>query len=385
MGDSLSSRERMLAALECREPDHVPCCFSAFEILRGRSADQREFVERQLGMGLDAAVVVSTPSPRTDPRVRVRQWREDAGAGQYPVLHKEYDTPGGVLHTAVRETEDWPWGSHIPLFDDFAISRATKHLVAADDSLDALRYLLGPPDDEDLARLKDECAAAKELAAEHGLLTVAYYGMVGDVACWLAGIEPLIILTADSPHFVHRLVGIIEPWNNSVMDAVLEQGVDLFVRRAWYESADVWAPAAYRGFILPGLRRDVERAHRAGAKFGYLMSCSSLPLVDMIIGAGVDVLLGVDPAQDRTMDLAELKRKAAGRLCLWGGVCGYLTVECGTPDDVRAQARDAISILGPGGGFILAPVTNVREDNERVWENLHAMIDAWHGARGGTR
>lgn len=385
MDHAPSSRARMLAALECREPDHVPCCFSAFSILSARCADRREFVERQIEMGLDAVVVVSTPSPRTDPAVRVREWREDAGAGPYPVLHKEYDTSAGVLHTSVRATQDWPWGTHIPLFDDFAIARAGKHLITAGDSLDALRYLLCPPDEEDLAALRDDCSAAKALAAENDLLTVANYGMVGDVACWLAGIEPFVILTVDSPQFVHRFLGVIEEWNDAVMDAVLQQGVDLFVRRAWYENADVWTPSTYREFILPGLRRDVERAHRAGAKFGYLMSCSSLPLVDMIIGAGVDVLLGIDPAQDRTMDLAALKRKAAGRLCLWGGVCGYLTMECGTPDDIRKQVRDAISILGPGGGFILAPVTNVREDNECVWTNLCAMLEAWREERGDAR
>jgi hypothetical protein len=376
MGDSISPRERMLTALACREPDHVPCCFSAFSILRERCADGREFVERQLEMGLDAAVVVSTPSPRMDPRVKVQEWRERAGGGPYPVIHKEYVTPAGTLHTAVRETEDWPWGSHIPLFDDFAISRAVRHLVTADDSLDALPCLLGPPEEEDLARLREDFAAARALAAEHDLLTVVHYGTVGDVACWLAGIEPLIMLAADAPGFVRRLLAVIEEWNDSVMDAVLAEGPDLLVRRAWYESADVWSPPAYREFILPGLRRDVERAHRAGAEFGYLMSCSSLPLMDMIIEAGVDVLLGVDPAQDRTMDLAELRRKAAGRLCLWGGVCGYLTVERGTPDDVREQVRDAMSVLGPDG-FILAPVTNVREDSERVWENLRALIEAW--------
>jgi uroporphyrinogen decarboxylase len=377
----LSSRARLLTALECREPDYVPCCFSAFSILSQRCADRREFVGRQLDMGLDAVVAVSTPPPRTDPAVRVHEWREDAGAGPYPLLHTEYRTPDGVLETMVRETEDWPWGVHIPLFDDHAISRASKHLVTAGDSLDALRHLLGPPGKKDLARLKEDCAAAKALAAEHDLLTIAYYGMVGDVACWLAGIEPFVMLTMDSPQFVHEFLSVIEGWNDAVMDAVLRQGVDLFVRRAWYENADTWTPSAYREFILPGLRRDVERAHRAGAKFGYLMSCSSMPLLDMIVDAGVDVLLGIDPAQDRTMDLTELKRKAAGRLCLWGGVCGYLTMERGTPDEIREQVRDAISVLAPGGGCILAPVTNVREDNEHVWRNLHAMIDSWRQER----
>ncbi len=81
------------------------------------------------------------------------------------------------------------------------------------------------------------------------------------------------------------------------------------------------------------------------------------------------------------MDLAALKRKAAGRLCLWGGVCGYLTVERGTQQEIEEQVRQAIAVLGRGGGLILSPVTNVREDNARVWANLHALVDAWRRLR----
>ena len=377
MGKRLSSRARMLAALNGQEADHVPCCFSAFQILSRRCADAREFVDRQMEMGLDAVVQVSVPYPRHDARVRVEERREVLSGDPYPVLHKSYETPAGRLHTAVSQTEDWPWGDHVPFLDDFLIPRSRKFLISADDSLDALAYLLGTPAEADVARVQELCRAARTLAEERDLLTMACYGMVGDVACWLAGIQDLIMLAADRPEFVHRFLGVIERWNTRQMDLVLEQGIDLFVRRAWYEHADVWTPSCYREFIFPGLCRDVERVHRTGARFGYLMSCASMPLIDMMIEAGVDVLLGVDPAQDRLMDLHALKQKANGRLCLWGGVCGYLTLECGTPEAVREQVRRSLSILGPGGGLILAPVTNVREDNARVWENVDAMIDTW--------
>jgi len=109
-----------------------------------------------------------------------------------------------------------------------------------------------------------------------------------------------------------------------------------------------------------------------------------MPLLDLMIEAGVDVLLGIDPAQDRTMDLPKLKQRAAGRMCLWGGVCGYLTIETGAPDDVRREVRQAISFLAPGGGFILSPVTNVRADTPRAWANVDALIAAWRSLREDT-
>jgi hypothetical protein len=359
----------------------VPCCFSAFSILRQRCADEREFLDRQLAMGLDVAVQVGFPAVGHDPQVRVVQTTQEKRGEPYPILRKEHHTPAGVLRVEVKKTPDWPWGDHVPLFEDYLIPRARRLLISADDPLDALRYVLGPLTDEDTAWLQEQCGAAKALAVEHDLLTMACYGMVGDVACWLAGIEPLTLMAIDHPSFVHRFIAIIEEWNAVRMEAVLRQGVDLVVRRAWYEHADVWSPSRYREFLLPGLQRDVAQTHAAGARFGYLMSCASLPLVEMMVEAGVDVLLGVDPAQDRTMDLAALKQRAGGRMCLWGGVCGYLTVERGTEEEIRHQVRQATSTLAPGGGFILSPVTNVREDNPRVWANLDALIDEWRATR----
>ena len=330
MSKSLSSRERMLAALECREADHVPCCFGSFNILLNQCANQAEFLDRQLEMGLDVIARISIPEPHFDPRVQTREWREELPGEPYPVLHKAYETPAGTLRTSVEQREDWPHGDHIPLMDDFLIPRSRKFLITPEDNLEALRYLLAPPTDEDRARFREHARRVKALAAERDLLVVGTYGTVGDLAVWLCGLQELIMMTVDAPDFVHELLEVIETWNRQWVALALEEGVDLVIRRAWYENADFWPPPSYRRFLLPGLRQDVEVAHQAGAKFGYLMSCASMPLLETMIEAGVDVLMGVDPAQDRTMDFHALKRQAAGKMCVWGGVCGYLTVELGT-------------------------------------------------------
>ena len=106
-----------------------------------------------------------------------------------------------------------------------------------------------------------------------------------------------------------------------------------------------------------------------------------MPLLDSFLEAGVDILMGVDPAQDRMMDLRVLKQKTHGRMALWGGVCGYLTMETGSAEDIRRQVRNAVSVLGPGGGLLVAPVTNVRADTPTSWRNVEAMVDEWKRVR----
>lgn len=69
------------------------------------------------------------------------------------------------------------------------------------------------------------------------------------------------------------------------------------------------------------------------------------------------------------MDLAEVKRVYGKRFCLIGNIDSSRTLPFGTPADVEAEAREAMDVAAPGGGYILAsdhslhdgiPVENIR-------------------------
>ena len=394
----LSSRERMLEAIACRETDYVPCCFMIFAALRSQCANSFEFVERQLELGLDATAHIlgglELPDRETsdqgdldglparyDPRVEVREWREDRPNERYPMLHREYATPAGKLHTSVIKTEDWVQGDRVPLFDDFVVPRARRRLITRHEDLDALRYLLAPPSKQAVEMVKESAATMKPFAKAQELLIEGGCGSVVDTACWLAGITELVLLAIDEPKFVQDLFDLIEEWNRQRMAVVLDAGVDLFIRRGWYEGCHLWSAALFRRFILPTLRRDARTVHEAGARFGYIMTSGQMPLLDMLVDSGIDVLVGLDPVQGQGVDFEVMKQKTKGRVSLWGGVNGFLTVEQGTPDDVRVEVRHALRTLGTGGGFILSPVDNVTANTDRAWTNIHALIDEWQKGR----
>jgi uroporphyrinogen decarboxylase len=398
MASKLSSRERMLAALSGQVPDYVPCSFMLFAALKKHCADQFEFVEKQLELGLDAFVDLPMRSPRQDrtrsehqdlyglpvhfdPRVEVRNWCEEPADAPYPVIHREYVTPAGTLSTAVNQTDDWPHGTRVPLFDDYVVPRARKHLVTGPEDLPALRYLLTPPTDEDAATFREEAQVAKSFADERNLLAVGEWGVLFDAACWLCGIQDLMLMAVMNPSFVRDLLGIIHEWNRQRMALVLDGGVDLLIRRAWYETVDFLSPVTYRQLILPLLKEDVKQAHQAGAKLGLITTSAYKPLMDMYLEAGIDALIGLDPVQDSRADFPLARRKLGGRVCLWGGVNGFVTVETGSAEQVREAVRAAVRQLGPGGGFILSPVDNVTTDAEHVWDNVAAFIDEWRACR----
>ena len=70
------------------------------------------------------------------------------------------------------------------------------------------------------------------------------------------------------------------------------------------------------------------------------------------------------------MDLRWVKEYYGRRFCIIGNIDSSRTLPFGTPQDVAAEAREAIDIAAPGGGYVLAsdhslhdgiPIQNILE------------------------
>ena len=386
----LTSRERMLRAIRLEEVDHTPCCFMSFSALRKRHNEDRYAVARaQLEMGLDAMLFIpAAPRPtrpehpdlrglpvRFDPAVKTEERRE-RGSGGADQLHRKYITPGGTLTTSIRLSDDWPHRDHIPFVDDYQVPRVEKPLVTGAEDLDALPHLLAPPSETDTAQYGDEVRKAKAFVDEYGVLLAGGWGVGMDMANWLCGMQNLMILMLEEPTFVTDLLEMIHVWNKRRMQVVLSAPVDLYIRRAWYEGCDFVTPRFYRDAILPRLKAEVELAHERGARFGYICSSGTRPMLDLYTEADIDVLIGVDPIQGTYTDMPLMKEKLGTRTCLWGGVSGAVTVEMGTEGEVRSAVRHAIETLGPTG-HVLSPIDNITVDAPLTWRNIDILIDEW--------
>ena len=391
---SLSSRERMLAALSCDKPDYVPCCFMIFKALRDRCANDFEIFDMQLDLGLDVRVELPEIPARFDSGVTTHTWKEKADNQSVSLLRKEHRTPSGTLTAVVRQTADWIHGDDVPLFDDYVAPRSVKFRVTGPEDLAALRHLLVSPSDDAIASFRQSAEKYRRYARRKGLLLCGGWrpwlanpehllgnegsAMVGiDALMWLCGATAPLYWAYDQPQFLEELIDIISVWDRRLMEIYLDVGAELIVERAWYSSADYWSPNLYRKFIVPVLRDKVDRTHEAGAKFGYIMTTGSKPLLDEILELNIDVLIGVDPLQDTTMDLSALARRAGDRMCLWGGVNAPLCVQSGTPAEIWAAVEEAIATCGRRGGFVLSPVDNIEDTSQETWENVLEFIEAW--------
>ena len=384
--NKLSSKERLLLTMEYKETDYVPCSFMMFHALRDRfPGNQVKFVEEQLALGLDAVVELPELPIAVHPDVSTRTWMEKNVPGEiFPLINKEYHTPAGTMHTVVRQTEDWPHGDNIELYSDFNVPRSKSYHVNGRMDLKCFRYMLMPSAAAEVREYREQCSGLRKYAQEKGLAVRGVRGVLIDAAIRFAGVENLIYAAIDDPEYLGEYLDIISNWNLQRMEIVLDEKPDFFLRRAWYENASFWSRDMFRKYMMPPLVKEIQWAHETGAKYGYLNTCSYMTLLDDFIDIGFDVLIGVDPVEDKELNMTVLKQKALGKFSLWGGGNGFVTVEKGAREEIRQEVFNAIRDLAPGGGFILSPVDNVRDTSERVLQNAAIFIDAWKESRKGV-
>jgi len=394
---SVSSRDRMLSAIAGDGGAITPCSFMIFTALARRCRGYRELAMAEMELGLDARVPIADLPVRFAPEVRVAERVEIVSDGIPQLLHRTYETPAGLLMGSVRRTEDWPHGDRLPLFGDHIAPRATRFLVTGPQDLGPLRHLLAEPTADDIACFRSEAAARARFADDHGLLLTGGWdaarrpatedrGLVGsdygtgtivDALMWLCGATQPLLWAYDDPSFLAELISQLEAYNRRRLEIQLETGVRLIFHRGWYEGTEFWSPRLYRQFVFPALRREAELCHQAGAYLAYILTSGMLPIADMILESGLDVVVGIDPGEGKATTLDAVRSTLGGRVGLWGGVSGPLTIERGTEEEVRAAVEAAVSSLAPTGRLILSPVDNVTEPTPVAWRNVEVLVDTW--------
>ena len=395
MKDRMSSRERLLTAINHQEPDRVPICFrdvaplekmwnNPFErvlVLRELGVDDKLFLNAPGIEHYDAALKgtgslyarYGTSTWPFHPDVRVKDRVDNTSDARYTILHKEIDTPKGSLSMAAKRTDDWQVET-LPVVSDHLWSRSIEFLLKGPEDLEKIRYLFYDPFETDLTEFYEYEGAIKDFAARHDVLVEGDVNAASNIALNLRGAENLMCDAVENPGFVEELLDIITEWNLRRLELILDAGVDTIYHTACYETTAFWSREMYRKFFRPCLMKKLNMLHEAGVKLHYYMDLGVMPLIGDFKEMGIDILSTIDPPPQGDTDIEAIKREAGDRICLWGGVDSPQTIERGTPHDVREAVRYTVSAAAPGGGFVLSTADSVWE--ERAYDNVMAFIEA---------
>jgi uroporphyrinogen decarboxylase len=366
----LTSRDRVLCALNHEEPDRVPIFFgtSGVTTMLAAAYDRlKAYLEMQ---GETKVFWRALQYVLLDEEVMVR-----FGSDGRPLI------PGPAPSTLERELSDDTfidnWGitwRRAPDNHYFEIVNPPLHQATIDD-LASYPW----PDLAHPARFAGLRAKAQAIR-EAGYAVVALSGVSPFEYCYmLRGVETWLLDLAADPEFAHALLRRVADLQRAAAVKLMEEAgefVDVVITGddLGSQNAPLISPKMYRSIVKP-YQAEIMAAikSRTGAKIFYHSDGNIYPLLGDLIEIGVDLLNPVQVSARDMGDTARLKREFGDRLSFCGAIDSQDVLPRGTPDDVRREVRRRIKDLGPGGGYILASVHCIQPDVPP--ENVCALFE----------
>lgn len=326
----MTSRERITAALQHREPDRTPI----FEyVLLSPLADR--FLGRPYADEPDHWTWV-VDALGWEGAVR-RLARDHAELAKRLGHDMVYAVPNPLPPSLLPVT---PADAVAEPPDDPVIRLARRNAVAEEADP-------APPDDALLiyALLREELAT---LDLDLPILAPAYaHGVWTDTDL----METMVM----APDVAHRHFALATRRAVAATEKYLAMGIEMIgVGGDFAGNRPILSPAMYRRFIMPEVRT-VARRVRAGGAWSVNASDGDLwPVIDdFLIGCEVDAYLEIDWGAG--MDMRRLKERFGDRVCLLGSLdCGSI-LSFGSAEDVARHTVACIEAgLGSGGHILCA-------------------------------
>jgi uroporphyrinogen decarboxylase len=387
MATTMTPRERVMAAIEHRQPDRVPIDVggSSFSTIIGGAYER---LKQRLGVESETSYMKRrSRSVILDERV-ARRLHSDTR----PLL---VGAPDGWQDVHLRD------GS---FQDEFGVvwSRAGDgHYAPTGNPLRAASlsdlYAFPWPDPRNPGRTRGLLEQAQQLheGTSYAVVLSLPVGYV-HLSQYMRGYEQWLMDIVLNPDFLDALMDRALHWWLELADAVLDEVgpyVDVVAigDDVAFHDRPIVDLERYRRLFKPRHKQMVDlvksktagpkngKEKRQGAKVLYHCCGAVSSLIEEFIDIGVDAL---NPVQVSSvgMDTARLKSEFGDRICFWGGIDTGRVLPTGTVVDVQAEVQTRIRNLASRGGYVLAAVHNIQEDVPP--ENILAMVDAAIGFEG---
>ena len=198
-------------------------------------------------------------------------------------------------------------------------------------------------------------------------------------AMYLRGLENIFTDMALNPEIAHAIFSRIREFYCIYAERIFEAAngkLDIVLTGDDFGSqmAPLVSPAMWLEFLAEGFAEYISLAKRRGIRVMHHTCGSVRPLIPLMIERGLDILQSLQPEASE-MEPRSLKAEFGGRLAFHGGISIQKTLPFGSPEEIRAEVRDRIEALAPGGGYILCTSHNIQSDVPL--ENVEALLGAY--------
>ena len=335
--------ERLRTALLCREPDRVPLAELKVE---------EEIKSKFLGRPMR--------DPKEDPEGYIRDEIEFALKAGYDYIRVGVISPIPMP----GKTVEGEYGA-----DGSVRARRWAEqkvgFIRDEDDLEKLDFTI---DQFDFTLLE---IASRLVPPELKILTAVKGGGIFERTWMSMGFENFCINLIERPRLVEEVFRRIGELYLQAYEKAAEYpnvagfwiGDDLA-----YSEGLMVSPEVYRRHLFPFYEAVGDLCRRRDMVFIFHTDGRVWEILEDLIGLGIHALHPIEP---KAMDIAEVRERTRGRLCLIGNIDLSYTLTRGTPREVEEEVKERIRTLAPGGGYCVGSSNSITE--YVPLENFNAM------------
>jgi len=377
--ETMTPRQRMLAALDHRPPDRVPIDLGGNQT--GIHKFAYEALLKPLGIAdqvtiMDAVQQLAQPCEALLERFHVdtRYIAAKAAAGfQGAIVENRRD--GRLWHDLRDEFGVvWSMPDDHPYYMDIS-----HHPLAKAKLADIAAYPF--PKGDDPGRFDGLRQRALRLRRETPYAVIGgISGVVYEICWYMRGLEQWLMDLLTEPDFCAALLDqtlkFWLDWFRVFLDEVgdlvdvIMIGDDLAG-----QTGPLFRPEVYRTLVKPRQKRLVQYIRsRTQAKIWYHTCGACTQYIPDLLDNGIDILNPVQISA-KDMDPAALKAQFGDRLVFWGGaIDAQHVLPSASPETIREHVRRNLAAWKPNGGYVFNNVHNIQSGVPP--ENIVAFYDA---------
>ena len=359
----VTSRDRLLAALDNDKVDRLPCQVHSWMAyyLKTYLGGRDQYEAYAFFPGMDWVIY-------QDPEYEYRD--SDLAKWQTSTLNRYRDDEGNLHWTEHIET---PEGTLSLVYQENEITRwQTEHIIRTEKDFEIWEKYVPIPIAVDWTPVVE----AKNRIGDKGIVRASYFGFGQGSPwqdfCYMYGTVEAIMASLDKPDWVRHVLNSILEKKLRLIELGGRIELDLVETGGGAGSSTVISPKLHREFCLPYDRIEHAALHDAGAKVVYHLCGGLMPLLDLVAEKGTDGLETMTPpSMGGDCDLAEANRRVGDRIFFIGGFDQNAGFESGTPE-TAAELVQACHAACPDGGYICSPSDHFFSGDPR---NIQAFVD----------
>ncbi|MHA1604193.1 MAG: uroporphyrinogen decarboxylase family protein [Candidatus Freyarchaeota archaeon] len=240
----------------------------------------------------------------------------------------------------------------------------------------------GWPDPEDpvfSAKAKKRVLRMRENSDRVIVALASFAEQIFQNYAWIRGFTQMLLDMQRDPELFHYFTDTLLSVEEGIIESFYSE-VGEYIDFAYIaedmgtQQAPFVSPEQYKEFWKPYHKRMIKHIKQfTGARIMWHCCGAIEPLIPHLIDLGVDVLQVIQPLA-RGMEPESLKKSYGDKLTFNGGIDVQRLLPKGTPEEIRAECKRVIRILGRNGGYIFAPSHNIQPDTPP--QNVVAMLEA---------